>query len=92
MAPVVSLPSGNVAVVTADQDYLQWALPMQRAQDPDEGSIGWSIRHSDGEVVRAHIPTRAEASRLLGSLAAHGASLPLVVYDPDGQSIGERLG
>ena len=101
MAPVVPLPTGNVAVVTGVQLDVPLALPTQRAfgagaaedaDGSDEVSIGWSIRHSDGEVVRAHIATRAEASRMLGSLAAHGAALPLVVYSPDGQSIGERLG
>ena len=103
MAPVVPLPTGNVALVTAVQHHVQPLVPAQR--DPDAGaapsddatgadgvSIGWSIRHPDGEVVRSHIATRADASRMLGSLAAHGAALPLVVYGPDGQSIGERLG
>ena len=103
MAPIVPLPTGNVALVTAVQQHAHWAVPTQRAPDASaavtddavgsEGvSIGWSIRHPDGEVVRSHIATRADASRLLGSLAAHGAALPLVVYGPDGQSIGERLG
>ena len=103
MAPVVPLPTGNVALVPAVQAHGHWALPTQRAQDTsasvtedaigaDGISIGWSIRHPDGEVVRAHIATRADASRMLGSLAAHGAPLPLVVYGPDGKSIGEQLG
>ena len=101
MAPVVPLPTGNVAVLSAAQQDLHWTLPNQRANDaaaaqdpdgPDGLCLGWSIRHPDGEVLRSHIATRAEASRMLGSLAAHGATLPLVVYGPDGQSIGERLG
>jgi hypothetical protein len=103
MAPVVPLSTGNVALVTAVQEHDHRALPTQRSQDAsaavtedtvgaDHVSIGWSIRHPDGEVVRAHIATRAEASRILGSLAAHGAALPLVVYSPDGESIGEQLG
>jgi len=100
MAPFVPLSSGNVEVVTADQPLVDWSIPAQRtddvhAEDPDhadELSIGWSIRHPDGEIVRAHIATRAEASRMLGSLAVHGAALPLLVFGPDGQAIGERLG
>ena len=104
MAPVVPLPSGNVEVVTADrQPHVHWAVPRQRKHDasaaaaedlggPDGVSIGWSVRHEDGEVVRSHIATRADASRMLGSLAAHGVALPLLVYGPDGQPIGERLG
>ena len=103
MAPVVQLPTGNVELVTAVDEHVHWALPTQRAQDTsaalvddaveaDGVSIGWSIRHPDGEVVRAQIATRADASRMLGSLAAHGAALPLLVYGPDGESIGERLG
>ena len=101
MAPVVSLPSGNVEVVTALQPDVLLVLPMQQPQGVsaaedadgcDEVSVGWSIRNLDGEVVRSHIATRADASRMLGSLAAHGAALPLVVHSPDGQSIGERLG
>jgi hypothetical protein len=103
MAPVVPLPTGNVALVTAGQQHVHWAVPTQRVHDASaaatddavgsEGvSIGWSIRHPDGEVVRSHIATRADASRMLGILAAHGAALPLVVYGPDGQPIGERLG
>jgi len=103
MAPVVPLPSGNVELVTAVQEHGLWTVPAQRAQDDiatstdgvagaDGASIGWSIRRPDGVVVRANIATRAEASRMLGSLAAHGAALPLVVYGPDGESIGERLG
>ena len=101
MAPIVPLPTGNVEIVTAAPPDAQVILPMQRSQGVgtaedatgfEDVSIGWSIRHSDGEVVRSHIASRAEASRMLGSLAAHGAALPLVVHSPDGQSIGERLG
>ena len=103
MAPIVPLPTGNVALVTGVNKHNHPAVPTQRAPDAHPTStedpvgadcvpVGWSIRHPDGEVVRAHIATRAEASRILGSLAAHGAALPLVVFDPDGESIGERLG
>ena len=103
MAPVVPLPTGNVALVDGLHEDAHWALPTQRGQDTgvdvaedadgaDGVAIGWSIRRPDGEVVRAGIATRAEASRMLGSLAAHGAALPLVVHGPDGKSIGEQLG
>lgn len=105
MAPVVPLPTGNVALVDGIQEQAPCVLPTQRTQDATgavteaeaaDGAeavpMGWSIRRPDGEIVRAHIATRAEASRMLGSLAAHGAALPLVVYGPDGKSIGEQLG
>lgn len=103
MAPVVPLPTGNVMLVTACEPDLGVAVPSQREAaggaalpetevGPDGASIGWSIRHSDGEIVRSNIATRADASRLLGSLAAHGVALPLVVHAPDGRPIGERLG
>lgn len=103
MAPILPLPTGNVALVTTIQQLMPQAVPTQRAHDasaavtadavgPDGVSIGWSIRRPDGEVVRSQIATRADASRMLGSLAAHGTALPLVVYGPDGLSIGERLG
>ena len=103
MAPVVPLPTGNVALVDGVHEDGHWALPTQRAENAadsvpevEDGAeavpIGWSIRRPDGEIVRAHIASRAEASRMLGSLAAHGAALPLVVHGPDGKSIGEQLG
>ena len=100
MAPFVPLSSGNVEVVTTDEQLVHWALPRPRPEDasaeelrePDGVLSGWSIRHLDGEIVRANIATRADASRMLGSLAAHGAALPLLVYGPDGEAIGERLG
>jgi hypothetical protein len=99
MAPVVPLPTGNVAVVDAPPGSAASELPKQRAKngqaegpEADGPSEGWSIRTGAGEVVTADIPNRATASRLLGILAAHGTDLPLLVYAPNGKPSGERLG
>ena len=96
MAPVVSLPSGNVEVVSVPLHDALADVPRPVAGDHDEladgEAIGWSIRSSDGTVLRAGLSDRATASRLLGVLAAHGAALPLIVHGPDGNPTGERLG
>ncbi len=99
MAPVVPLPTGNVAIVDAPPGSALSGLPEQRENGGRPGrqptatpSEGWSIRTGTGEMVEADIPNRATASRLLGILAAHGTDLPLIVHAPDGKPSGERLG
>ena len=99
MAPVVTLPTGNVEVV-ASLGALHVLLPEQKqpadaldtSDDVAAELNGWTIRDSSGVVLRAGLPDRATASRELGVLAAHGAGLPLILYRPDGQPAGERLG
>jgi hypothetical protein len=103
MAPVVALPTGNVAVVPTGAREVKVELPRQARADDDPGRAtgpaaeddrptGWSIRSGSGEVVRSGLPDRATAARMLGVLAAHGAELPLAIYGPEGRPTGERLG
>ena len=100
MAQGVPLPTGNVEVVTAPPGTVRRELPEQRGNQGRRGAVdgaevptsGWTIRNAFGEVVFTDMPTRAAASRMLGVLAVNGAGLPLIVYGPDGQATGERLG
>lgn len=96
MAPVVALPTGNVEVLDGDVGESAVALPRQAgpADEPADGTgvAGWSIRSHDGDVLIGGLPSRAAVSRMLGVLATHGESLPLIVHGPDGRPTGERLG
>ena len=99
MAEPVPLPTGNVEVVAARPGTVHRELPRQRGSrrgaGPDAIDVptsGWTIRNTHGEVVFTDMPTRAAASRMLGVLVVNGAGLPLIVYGPDGQATGERLG
>jgi hypothetical protein len=51
----------------------------------------WVIVDGDGLPVGPPWDHRRAALRSMGILAAHGASLPLVLYGVDGRPTGDRL-
>src|SRR3954447_10221417 len=102
MAPLVPIPTGNVSVLAAPPAAVLAAVPTPRPAEglaPNgvvsangEEPTGWTIRSATGQLLSNGLPTRATASRMLGVLATHGAQLPLIVYGPNQQPTGERLG
>lgn len=75
---LVDLPTGNVHLLS-DQ------------VDDDGPRREWVICDADGSELEHVTGCRAHAVRQMSVVAGHGASLPLVLYGPDGHPTGDRL-
>jgi hypothetical protein len=58
---------------------------------PRQSHSAWVIVDGDGLPVGPPWEDRAAALRHMGTLAAHGAQLPLRLFDGDGCPTGDRL-
>lgn len=91
MPPCVDLPTGNVHVLPV-QRRTEDTPESPSAPGPSPAStVEWVIRDAEGAVVETLAGTRSAALRRMGAAAFRGASLPVVLWGPDGQPTGDRL-